>query len=80
MNTPAKSKINYTALLMAVVGILVGLDIIPPEIEEPVVQGGANRWPRVDCGLSHVVHMRIDWGALLLVVGVVAVLVYVVVT
>jgi hypothetical protein len=38
MNTPTKSKINYTALLMAVVGILVGLDIIPPEIEEPVVQ------------------------------------------
>jgi hypothetical protein len=37
-NTPAQSKINYTALIMALVGILVGLDIIPREIEEPVVQ------------------------------------------
>ena len=38
INPPAQSKINYTALIMALVGILVGLDIIPPEIEEPVVQ------------------------------------------
>ena len=37
-NIPKQSKINYTALVMALVGILVGLDIIPPEIEEPVVQ------------------------------------------
>ena len=37
-NIPKQSKINYTALIMALVGILVGLDIIPPEIEEPVVQ------------------------------------------
>lgn len=37
-NMPKQSKINYTALVMALVGILVGLDIIPPEIEEPVVQ------------------------------------------
>jgi hypothetical protein len=37
-NAPAQSKINYTALIMAVVGILVGLDIIPPEIEEHVIQ------------------------------------------
>jgi hypothetical protein len=37
-NTPKQSKINYTALIMALVGILVGLDIIPPEIEEPVIQ------------------------------------------
>jgi hypothetical protein len=37
-NTPKQSKINYTALIMAFVGILVGLDIIPPEIEEPVIQ------------------------------------------
>jgi|TARA_R110000782_G_scaffold229575_2_gene315954 hypothetical protein len=37
-NMPKQSKINYTALIMALVGILVGLDIIPPEIEEPVIQ------------------------------------------
>jgi len=37
-NLPKQSKINYTALIMALVGILVGLDIIPPEIEEPVIQ------------------------------------------
>jgi hypothetical protein len=38
LNPATKSKINYTALVMALVGILVGLDIIPPEIEEPVIQ------------------------------------------
>ena len=38
MNHPTQSKINYTALVMAAVGILVGLNIIPAEIEEPVVQ------------------------------------------
>jgi len=38
INAPIKSKINYTALIMGVVGILVGLDVIPPEIEEPVIQ------------------------------------------
>ena len=38
MNKPVKSKINYTALIMAVVGILVGLDVIPPDIEEDVIQ------------------------------------------
>ena len=38
INTPLKSKINYTGMLMAAVGILVGLDIIPAEIEESVVQ------------------------------------------
>ncbi len=37
-NLAKQSKINYTALIMALVGILVGLDIIPPEIEEPVIQ------------------------------------------
>lgn len=37
-NKPVNSKINLSALIMALVGILVGLDIIPQEIEEPVVQ------------------------------------------
>ena len=37
-NLPRQSKINYTALVMALVGILVGLDIIPPEIQDPVIQ------------------------------------------
>ena len=38
INPPLKSKINYTGLLIAAVGILVGLDIIPPEVEEPLIQ------------------------------------------
>jgi hypothetical protein len=37
-NTAKQSKINYTALVMASVGILVGLDIIPHQIEEHVIQ------------------------------------------
>jgi|TARA_B110000908_G_C9969805_1_gene320613 hypothetical protein len=37
-NSPKRSKINYTALVMASVGILAGLNVIPPEIEKHVVQ------------------------------------------
>ena len=37
-NTAKQSKINYTALVMGLVGVAVGLDIIPKEIEEPVIQ------------------------------------------
>jgi hypothetical protein len=33
-----KSKINYTGLLIASVGILAGYDIIPSKIEDDVVQ------------------------------------------
>jgi hypothetical protein len=38
INTPMKSKINYTGLLIASVGILAGYDIIPSKIEDDVVQ------------------------------------------
>lgn len=38
INSPAQSKINYTALVMAIIGILIGFDIIPPEVEEPLTQ------------------------------------------
>ena len=36
MNSPAQSKINWTAAIMAIIGILIALDILPPEIEEPL--------------------------------------------
>ena len=37
INRPATSKINWTALVMALVGIAVAFDLIPPEAEEPIV-------------------------------------------
>ena len=37
-NSAVQSKINYTALVMAAVGILVGFDVIPQEVEEPLIQ------------------------------------------
>lgn len=38
INHPTQSKINYTALVMACVGIAVGFDLIPVEAEEAIVQ------------------------------------------
>ena len=38
MNPPAKSKINYTSLLIAMIGIAVAFELIPAEIEDDVVQ------------------------------------------
>lgn len=38
MNPPAKSKINYTSLLIALIGVAVAFDLIPAEIEDDVVQ------------------------------------------
>jgi hypothetical protein len=38
VNHPVKSKINYTSLIVAVVGVSVALDFIPAEIEDDVVQ------------------------------------------
>lgn len=37
MNPAHKSKINYTSLVMAAVGLAVAFDIIPHEAEEPIV-------------------------------------------
>lgn len=38
INPAVKSKINKTALIMATVGILAGLNVIPEEIEGHVVE------------------------------------------
>lgn len=38
INPASKSKINITAAIMAVIGALVTLDIIPPELEKSVTQ------------------------------------------
>ena len=38
MNTPMKSKINYTALLIQMVGIAVLLNLIPAEYEQPITE------------------------------------------
>jgi ACR3 family arsenite efflux pump ArsB len=38
MNSPVASKINYTALLIQIVGILVVFDVIPKQIEQQVVE------------------------------------------
>jgi hypothetical protein len=38
MNPPAKSKINYTALLMAMIGLLIAFDVVPPEAEKPLTE------------------------------------------
>lgn len=37
MNKPINSKINWTALVMAIIGVMVALDYIPPEMEEDVI-------------------------------------------
>lgn len=36
MNKPTRSKINYTSLLIALVGVASALGHIPPEMEKPL--------------------------------------------
>ena len=38
MNPAHKSKINYTALTISCVGVVAGLDLIAPEVEEHMVE------------------------------------------
>ena len=38
MNSPAKSKINWTALATLVVGVLVATGIVPEEAKEPLME------------------------------------------
>lgn len=38
MNTPLKSKINYTGLVIAVIGVIASLDLMPAEMEEHLVE------------------------------------------
>lgn len=37
MNSPTKSKINYTALLVQVLTLLVVFDVLPLEAQEPIL-------------------------------------------
>jgi len=36
MNSPALSKINWTALIMAAIGASVALGLVPKELEKPL--------------------------------------------
>lgn len=38
MNTPARSKINWTALAVALVGIAAAFDLVPPEAEKHLTE------------------------------------------
>jgi len=38
INPAHKSKINYTALVMALVGLAVAFDLIPAEAEQPLAE------------------------------------------
>jgi len=38
LNSPSVSKINWTALVMAMIGLAVALDMVPPAAEEPLTQ------------------------------------------
>lgn len=38
MNSPANSKINWTALVMAVVGLAIAFDLVPKEAEKPLTE------------------------------------------
>ena len=38
MNPPVKSKINYTSLLIQLIGVAVIFNVIPPAIEEHLIE------------------------------------------
>ena len=38
MNTPAKSKINWTSLAMALIGVAVAGGLVPAEMKEPLME------------------------------------------
>lgn len=38
MNEPIKSKINYTGLVIAAIGVAAGFDLIPAKVEEHLVE------------------------------------------
>lgn len=38
MNPATKSKINWTSLIIAVIGGLVAFDVLPQDIEQPVTE------------------------------------------
>ena len=38
MNKPTRSKINWTALLMALVGLAISFDLVPEQAREPLTE------------------------------------------
>lgn len=38
MNEPHKSKINYTAAAISIIGLIAAYDLIPPKAEEHMVE------------------------------------------
>lgn len=38
MNPPIKSKINWTSLFMAIVGVVCALGVVPPEYEDTLTE------------------------------------------
>lgn len=38
MNAPTRSKINYTALIIQMIGVLAILNLIPEELEQPLTE------------------------------------------
>ena len=38
MNTPIKSKINWTSLIMALIGVAVAAGLVPAELEQPLME------------------------------------------
>ena len=38
MNSPAKSKINYTSLIMALIGLAIAFDLVPEDAREPLTE------------------------------------------
>ena len=38
MNSAATSKINWTSLIIAMIGLSVALDLVPQHIEKPLIE------------------------------------------
>ena len=38
MNSPTQSKINWTALVMALIGVAIAFDFVPEEARQPLTE------------------------------------------
>jgi len=38
MNSPTVSKINWTALIIALIGVMAAFDVIPADLKEPLIE------------------------------------------
>ena len=38
MNAPTVSKINWTALIIALIGVMAAFDVIPADLKEPLIE------------------------------------------